>query len=192
MIAPPPKTAPGPGGTMIAPPPKTAPAAPPQVDKGQQGGSQPADRGQQLDKGTQVDRNQPADRSQQSDKNQKAAPNKSQAASLIGTLKTQSLPKAQRDLAAAQKAAGVRLDFNAISKQLASARTSLASAEKDLAAGNASSALQKATSIQKQISDVENTISAAMKSGGSNKDDRKGSDNNDDKGDNQIKPRGGG
>jgi hypothetical protein len=208
---PPARNAPAPGGAMIAPPPRNAPA-PPQVDRGQQddrnlqggrgqqlnrgpqqGGNQPVDKGQQggsqpPGKGQQAG-NQPADRGQQGDKNQKAAAGQSQAASLIGTLKTQSLPKADSDLAAAQKA-GVRLDFNAISKQLASARSSLAGAEKDLAAGNASSALQKATSIQKQISDVENAISAAMKSGGSNQKDQ--NDNNSDNGDNRTKPRGGG
>jgi hypothetical protein len=152
------------------------------LDKGPQGGNQPAAKGQQIV-------NQPADRGQQGDKNQKAAPGQSQAATLISTLKTRSLPKADSDLAAAQKA-GARLDFNAVSKQLASARTSLASAEKDLAAGNASSAMQKATSIQKQISDLENTISAAMKSGGPAQKDQ--NDNNSDNGDNRIKPRGGG
>ena len=211
MIAPPPRNAPAPAGTMVAPPPRNAPA-PPQVDRGQQddrnlqggrgqqldkgpqqGGNQPVDKGQQggnqpAGRGQQAG-NQAADRGQQGDKNQKAAAGQSQAASLIGTLKTQSLPKADSDLAAAQKA-GVRLDFNAISKQLASARSSLAGAEKDLAAGNASSALQKATSIQKQISDVENAISAAMKSGGSNQKDQ--NDNNSDNGDNRTKPRGGG
>ena len=209
MIAPP-RAGPAPGGT-VAPPPRNAPVGP-QVDRGQQDDrNAPARRGQQLNKGPQPGAkpqadntqrggnpqagmgqpggNQPADRGQQGDKNQKAAPGQGQAASLIGTLKTQSLPKADSDLAAAQKA-GARLDFNAISKQLASARTSLASAEKDLAAGNSSSALQKATSIQKQVGDVENTISAAMKSGGSNQKDQ--NDNNSDKGDNRIKPRGGG
>jgi hypothetical protein len=50
--------------------------------------------------------------------------------------------------------------------------------------------LQKATSAQKQISDVENTISKATKSGGSDPEDRKGNDKNNGKDDNWIKPRG--
>jgi hypothetical protein len=39
--------------------------------------------------------------------------------------------------------------------------------------------MQKATSVQKQIGDVENTISAAMKSDGSDSRDKKGNDRND-------------
>jgi hypothetical protein len=171
----------------MTPLPRTTAAAPPQVDRGQQGDrNQAADQGQQPDKGQQVDRGQ------QSDKNQKVDPNQSQAESLIGTLKTQSIPQAEINLAAAQKAAGVRLDFNDMSKQLASARASLATAEKDLAGGNAGTALRKATSVQKQISDVENAISAAMKSGASDPGDRKGNDKSDERGDTRTKPRGGG
>jgi len=165
----------------------------PQVDRNTQGDrTQPADRNPQVDRNTQVNRNQQGDKGEQGNRSQKADPAKSQASSLISTLKTQSLPKAEGDLAAARKVAGIHLDFDAVSRQLASARTSLASAEKDLAAGNSSSALQKATSAQQQIGDVENTISAAMKSGGSNQEDRKGNDRNDDKGDSRVRPRGGG
>ena len=153
-----------------------------QQDQGQPGDrNQPANRGQQINRGQQGSQNQPANQGPQSDRNQKVDPNQGKATSLIGTLKTKSLPQAEGDLAAAQEVAGARLDFNTVSKQLASARASLASAEKDLAAGNADLALQKAASAQKQIGAVENTISAATKSGGS--------DNNDD---NRIKPRGDG
>jgi hypothetical protein len=192
-IVPPSRTAPAPGGTMTAPPSRITPVVPPQVDRGQQDDrNQRVDRNQPGDRGQQGDQNQQGDRGQQSDRNQKVDPNQSRAASLISTLKTQSLPQAESDLAAAQKVAGVRLDFNAVSRQLASARASLTSAEKDLAGGNASLALQKATTVQKQISDVEKTISAAMKSGRSDQGDRKGSDRNDQGDDNRVKPRGGG
>jgi hypothetical protein len=96
-----------------------------------------------------------------------------EAASLIATLKTQSLPQADKHLAAARKAGGVRLDFNALTRQLAAARAALAGAERDLADGNAKLAMQKATSVQRQISQLENAISDAMKSGGPDSRERK-------------------
>jgi len=86
----------------------------------------------------------------------------SSAATLITTLKTRTLPDADRRLSEARKVAGIRIDLNAVAGQIAAAKESLASAEKDLGGGNSDQAVQKATAIQKQIDDQMNQLSAAM------------------------------
>jgi hypothetical protein len=87
----------------------------------------------------------------------------SDVAALINTLKTQSLPDADRQLAEARKVANIRLDFNAVAQQLSKARTALAGAERDLASGNTSRAQQTAAAVRKQIEEQMRIISAAIK-----------------------------
>ncbi len=88
------------------------------------------------------------------------------AAALIATLKTQSLPQADRQLAAARNVAGIRLDLNALSAQIAAARANLARAERLLADGNQSQALQTATAVQRQVNDILRQLTDAQQAAG--------------------------
>jgi hypothetical protein len=92
----------------------------------------------------------------------RGGPEGASASTLITTLKTQTLPDADRRLAEARKVAGIKLDFNAVAQRLAAAKTALGGAEKDLAAGNGQQALQKATAIKQQVDDEMSQVSAAM------------------------------
>jgi hypothetical protein len=85
----------------------------------------------------------------------------SSAATLITTLKTRTLPDADRSLSEARKVAGIRIDLNAIAGQLAAAKESLAGAERDLAGGNSDRAAQEAAAVQQQIDNQMNQLSAA-------------------------------
>ena len=85
----------------------------------------------------------------------------SSAATLITTLKTRTLPDADRSLSEARKVAGIRLDLNAVAGQLAAAKESLAGAERDLAGGNPDRAAQEAAAVQQQIDNQMNQLSAA-------------------------------
>ena len=86
----------------------------------------------------------------------------SSASTLLATLRTRTLPDAEQRLSDARKVAGIHLDFNAVSQQLASAKQALADADKDLAAGNSDQALQKGIAAQKKIEDQANQVSAAV------------------------------
>jgi len=86
----------------------------------------------------------------------------SRAATIITTLKTRTLPDADRLLSEARKVVGIRIDLNAVAGQLAAAKESLTGAERDMAGGNSDQAAQKATAIQKQIDNQMNQLSAAM------------------------------
>jgi hypothetical protein len=92
----------------------------------------------------------------------RGGPEDASAAALIATLKTQTFPDADRRIAEARKVQGIKLDLNAISQQLAAAKTALGGAEKDLASGNGQQALQKATAIKKQVDDEMGQVSAAV------------------------------
>ncbi len=93
-------------------------------------------------------------------------PGNSSAASVIAMLKTQMLPQADRQLAAARNVAGIRLDLNAVSRQIEAARASLAGAERLLADGNQDQALQAALAVQNQIDDILRQLSDATQAPG--------------------------
>jgi len=86
----------------------------------------------------------------------------SSAAKLITTLKTRTLPDADRRLSEARKVAGIRIDLNAVARQLAAAKESLAGAERDLAGGNTDRAAQEAAAVQQQVDNQMNLLSAAV------------------------------
>jgi hypothetical protein len=83
------------------------------------------------------------------------------ATNLIDALK-KAIPDANKKIAAARKIRGIKVDFAALTKQLAGASAAIADAEADLNAGNYASALQKATAVQNQLSDGEKLLSDAM------------------------------
>jgi hypothetical protein len=83
------------------------------------------------------------------------------ATTLIDALK-KALPDANKKVAAARKVRGIKVDFAALTKQLAAANAAVADAEKDLAAGNFASALQKATAVQTQLADGDKMLSDAV------------------------------
>ena len=86
----------------------------------------------------------------------------SSASTLLATLRTRTLPDADQRLSEAKNVAGIHLDINAVSQQLAAAKQSLADAEKDLAAGNSDQAQQKGIAVQKKIEAQTNQLSAAV------------------------------
>jgi hypothetical protein len=90
------------------------------------------------------------------------------ATTLIDALK-KALPDAAKKIAAARKVRGIKLDFVALNKGLASAKAAIADAEKDLAAGDFASALQKATAVQNQMNDGEKAVSDAIQAATSKK-----------------------
>jgi hypothetical protein len=83
------------------------------------------------------------------------------ATALIAALK-QALPDAARQLAAARRVRGIRLDVAGLSRQLGDAQVAVADAEKDLSDGNFASALQKATAVQDQLTAAQKTVSDAI------------------------------
>jgi hypothetical protein len=83
------------------------------------------------------------------------------ATALVAALQ-KALPDANAKIAAARRIAGVKLDFAALTQQLAAAKTALADAANDLSAGNYASALQKATAVQTQLDDGAKMISDAV------------------------------
>jgi hypothetical protein len=84
------------------------------------------------------------------------------ASTLIDALK-KALPEAQAKIAAARSVRGIKLDFAALSRQIADAKIAVADADKDLASGNFASALQKATAVQNQLNDGEQAVSDAVR-----------------------------
>jgi hypothetical protein len=90
------------------------------------------------------------------------------AGTLIGALK-KALPDAGRKIAAAKRVKGVKLDFTALTGQLAAARVSLSDAEKDLAAGDFAAALQKASAVQDTVNGAEKAVNDAVQAATSKK-----------------------
>ncbi len=90
------------------------------------------------------------------------------ASTLIDALK-KALPEAQAKVAAARRVRGIKLDFGALTQQLAAARAGVADADKDLAAGDFASALQKATAVQNQLNDGEKMVADAVQAATSRK-----------------------
>jgi hypothetical protein len=86
----------------------------------------------------------------------------SNAAALIATLKTRTLPDADRRLSEARTVAGIRIDLNAVARQIAAAKESLTGAERDMAGGNSDQAAQKAAAIQKLVDGQMNQLTAAV------------------------------
>jgi hypothetical protein len=83
------------------------------------------------------------------------------ATALVAALQ-KALPDATTKIAAARRVPGVKLDFAALTQQLAAAKTALADAANDLSAGNFASALQKATAVQGQLDDGAKMVSDAV------------------------------
>jgi hypothetical protein len=90
------------------------------------------------------------------------------ATTLIDALK-KALPDADKKIAAARKVRGIKLDFVALTRQLAAAKNAVADAANDLAAGNFASALQKATAVQAQMNEGEKAVSDAVQAATSKK-----------------------
>jgi len=90
------------------------------------------------------------------------------ATTLIDALK-KAIPDASSKIAAARRVRGIRVDFTALTQQLAAASAAVADAEKDLNAGNYASALQKATAVQNQLADGEKTLSDAIQAASAKK-----------------------
>jgi hypothetical protein len=88
------------------------------------------------------------------------------ARNLISTLQNQTLPQVEARLDAARKNRNVTLDYNTLTRQIASARAALADAERDLQAGRTDQAMQKAQAVQKQLIDIQKIIDDATKSAG--------------------------
>jgi hypothetical protein len=83
------------------------------------------------------------------------------ARTLIDALK-KALPDAEKKAAAARNVRGIRLDFGALAKQLADAKSAVADADKDYAAGNFADALRKALDVQNQLNEGEKALSDAV------------------------------
>ena len=90
------------------------------------------------------------------------------ATTLIDALK-KAIPDASSKIAAARRVRGIKVDFTALTQQLAAASAAVADAEKDLNAGNYASALQKATAVQNQLADGEKTLSDAIQAASAKK-----------------------
>ena len=102
---------------------------------------------------------QPGPQTSQGDK-EKDNQGRGKARSLLNELKIKTLPDVQRKLDAAKRRPGSRLDFNALSRQVESARAAITSAENTLSTGNADAALQQAQAVQRQLADLERQISS--------------------------------
>jgi hypothetical protein len=86
---------------------------------------------------------------------------KADAAALIAAMK-KALPEAEKTIAAAKRIPRTGLDFAALSKTLAGAKSSLAAAEADQANGNFMAAWNKASGVQTALADGERTVSNAV------------------------------
>jgi len=86
---------------------------------------------------------------------------KADAAALIAAMK-KALPEAEKTIAAAKRIPRTGLDFTALAKALAGAKTSLAEAETDQANGNFMAALNKASAVQTALADGERTVANAV------------------------------
>jgi len=86
---------------------------------------------------------------------------KADAAALIAAMK-KALPEAEKTIAAAKRIPRTGLDFSALAKALAGAKTSLAAAEADQANGNFMAAWNKASAVQTSLADGERTVTNAV------------------------------
>ena len=85
---------------------------------------------------------------------------------LANTLRTQSLPNAEKHLADARNVKGNQIDVNDVQRQITAARSLLSGIDSDLAQGRVDQARQKAQQAQQQIAGIEAAIAAGSRSGG--------------------------
>lgn len=86
---------------------------------------------------------------------------KADAAALIAAMKKE-LPEAEKTINAAKRIPKTGLDFAALAKSLAAARSSIAEADADYANGNYMAAYTKATSVQTQVADGKKMVTDAV------------------------------
>jgi hypothetical protein len=90
------------------------------------------------------------------------------ARTLIDALK-KALPAAEKKVAGARNVRGIKLDFDALGKQLANAKAAVADADKDLASGNFAAALRKALAVQGQLNEGEKAVGDAVQAASARK-----------------------
>jgi hypothetical protein len=86
---------------------------------------------------------------------------KADAAALIAAMK-KALPEAEKTINAAKKIRNTKLDFAALAKSLAGAKTSITQADADFANGNFMAAWNKASAVQTTLADGEKTVADAV------------------------------
>jgi hypothetical protein len=86
---------------------------------------------------------------------------KADAAALIAAMKNR-LPEAEKTITAAKRIPRTGLDFAALAKALAGAKTSLTAADADYANGNFMAAWNKASAVQTALADGEKTVADAV------------------------------
>lgn len=86
---------------------------------------------------------------------------KADAAALIAAMK-KALPEAEKTIAAAKRIPRTGLDFAALAKSLAGAKTSLTGADADYANGNFMAAWNKASAVQTALADGEKAVADAV------------------------------
>jgi hypothetical protein len=86
---------------------------------------------------------------------------KADAAALIAAMK-KAFPEAEKTIAAAKRIPRTGLNFAALTKTLADAKTSLSGADADYANGNFMAAWNKATAVQTALADSEKTVADAV------------------------------
>ena len=86
---------------------------------------------------------------------------KADAAALIAAMK-KAIPEAEKTIAAAKRIPRTGLDFAALARAIAGARSSLTAAEADQANGNFMAALNKASAVQTALADGERTVATAV------------------------------
>jgi hypothetical protein len=155
---------------VVAPGAPQQPVVRPQQPQDQQKPQQPVVRPQQPQ--DQQKPQQPVVRPQQPQDQQKQPQDQQgqkagqDAKQLANTLRTQSLPGAEKHLAEARKIKGIKADLNGLQRQIASARALLNGIDSDIAAGRTDQAMTKARQAQQQVADVEAAIAAARRDAG--------------------------
>ena len=86
---------------------------------------------------------------------------KADAAALIAAMK-KAIPDAEKTIAAAKRIPRTGLDFAALARAIAGARSSLTAAEADQANGNFMAAFNKASAVQTALADGERTVATAV------------------------------
>ena len=86
---------------------------------------------------------------------------KADAAALIAAMK-KAIPEAEKTIAAAKRIPRTGLDFAALARAIAGARSSLTAAEADQANGNFMAAFNKASAVQTALADGERTVATAV------------------------------
>ncbi len=156
-----PQGQPQPQGMMRPPqtvPPQQPPAMRPQQPQGQPPAMRPQQPQQpQPQQPQQPQPQQPQGQGSQSERG-KDNQGRGKAQSLLNELRLKTLPAVQRKLEAARRTKGSQADFDALSRQLESARAAIASAESTLSTGNADAALQQAQNVQRQLADLDRQI----------------------------------